>query len=446
MFHAFKEPSLMKVAKDLRMREAIGTLCPVRWRSLGWVLIVAALLTAMGSCDRAGTRDAPLPDIAADWTLVEEYLDQQRAWRKSYRESVTRDALASKSVRELRESLPKSPDVARAVAAATAILDLDGAHDKTIEAAEFLVMRAESGRNSDRYRYIGAKALLSFGSDYEKWPQVLSRMDSQRMYVGPAIDTFFEELASEAEDPGLRANGKYYVAAGFMSSANFQFMLPTEDREVMRQRALKAATGLSVGVEEEEFLGEYPDGKPMLHTLAEAEADLLRRIKYGTVGGTLPDVRGKRIDGVEECLSDYRGRVVLLDFWATWCRPCVAALPKLRELVAKLPADRFALVAISVDEELRTVTRFVQDEAMPWTNWHAGEGSDIAWLLQIEEFPTYVLLDEHGKIVTRFGGLGGLLGPFTTSLIERAVYHPGKPVSHPLQRLFGFFWKLSSPK
>ena len=146
------------------------------------------------------------------------------------------------------------------------------------------------------------------------------------------------------------------------------------------------------------------------------------------MGGTLQDVRGKRIDGVEECLSDYRGRVVLLDFWATWCRPCVAALPKLRELVANLPADRFAIVAISVDEERGTVTRFIEDEPMPWTNWHTGEGSEIAWLLQIEEFPTYVLMDEHGKILTRFNGLNGLLGPFTTSLIERAVYRPGKSV------------------
>lgn len=425
------------------MEEQIRAPYPIRWYSVGWVLVAAGVLTLIGSCERAVMPDAVPPEVEPDWAVVEEYLDQQRAWRKANRESVTRDALAGKSVRELRESLPKPPDVTRAVAAATAILDLDGAHDKTIEAAEFLVMRAESGGNSDRHMYIGAKALLSYGSDYEKWPQVLSRMDSQRMYVGPAIDTFFEELASEAEDPGLRANGKYYVASGFMNSANLQFMLPTEDREVMRQQALKAATGLSAGVEEEEFLGAPPDGKAIPRTLAEVEADLLRSIKHGTVGGTLQDVKGKRIDGVEECLSDYRGRVVLLDFWATWCRPCVKALPKLRELVARLPADRFALVAVSVDKELRTVTRFVQDEAMPWTNWHAGEGSDIAWLLQIEEFPTYVLVNEHGKIVTRFGGLGGLLAPFTTSLIERAVYHPGKPVSHPLQRLFRFFWKLS---
>ena len=231
MFHAFKELSLMKLAKDLRMREAIGTRCPVRWRSLGWVLIVTALLTAMGSCERAGTRDAPLPDVGADWTEVEEYLDQQRAWRESIDERFRRSARNGQSSRELRESLPKPPDVTRASAAATAILNLDGAHDKTIEAAEFLVMGAGSGRNSDRHMYVGAKTLLSYGSAYEKWPVVLSRMSRARMYSGPAIDRFFEELASEAEDHGLRAYGKYYVALGFMNSANLQFMLPTEDRE-----------------------------------------------------------------------------------------------------------------------------------------------------------------------------------------------------------------------
>ena len=238
------------------MENEVAVRRKVRWRSFGWVLVAVVALTAMGSCDRAVTRNAPPPDVGADWTEVEEYLDQQRAWRKSIDESFRRGARNGQSSRELRESLPKPPDVARAVAAATAILNLDGAHDKTIEAAEFLVMGAGSGRNSDRHMYVGAKALLSYGSAYEKWPQVMSRMIRARMFGGPAIDRFFEELASEAEDPGLRANGKYYVARGFMNTANLQFMLPTEDREEMRQRALSAATGLSDGVEEEkEFLG-----------------------------------------------------------------------------------------------------------------------------------------------------------------------------------------------
>ena len=354
--------------------------------------------------------------------MVEEYLARQRAWRKASRESVTRNARAGKSARELRESMPKPPDVNPAVEVATAILNLGGAHDRTIEAAEFLVMRANSGRNSDRHMYAGAKALLDYAPDYEKWPQVLSRMLNSKMFYGPKIDKFFEELASEAEDPVLRANGKYYLAAGLLSTVNLQPLLPMEDLESMRRRAIEAATGLSNGVEEERFLGENPHGAPIPETLAEAEADLLRSLNHGTVGGTLPEVAGMRLDGVEERLSDYRGRVVLLDFWATWCRPCIAALPQLRELVAKLPAERFAIVAVSVDEKLGTVTRFIEDEPMPWTNWHAGKGSDVGRLLRIRGYPTYLLVDEHGKILAR---RMSLRPPFT-SLIEKAVHHLGE--------------------
>ena len=249
--------------------------------------------------------------------MVEEYLGRFRTWQKSSRERFRQGVEKGKPPRELHESAPKPPDVKPAIAAATAILNLGGAHDKTIEAAEFLVMRAHSGRDSDQHMYVGAKALLAYAPDYQEWPQVLSRMSGARMFNGPAIDRFFEELASEAEDPVLRANGKYYLAAGLLSTVNSQFMLPTEDREAMRQRAIEAATGLSAGVEAEKFLGENPDGTPVPETLAKAEADLLRSLNHGTAGGTLPEVTGTRLDGVEERLSDYRGRIVLLDFWAT---------------------------------------------------------------------------------------------------------------------------------
>ena len=168
--------------------------------------------------------------------------------------------------------------------------------------------------------------------------------------------------------------------------------------------------------------GRIPDGTPVPETLAKAEADLLRSLNHGTAGATLPEVMGTRLDGVEERLSDYRGRIVLIDFWATWCKPCVAALPQLRELVGKLPPDRFAIVAISVDEKLGTVTRFIEDEPMPWTNWHAGKGSDFGRLLRIRDFPTYLLVDEHGKILARLPSLI----PTVTSLIEKAVHHLGE--------------------
>ena len=171
---------------------------------------------------------------------------------------------------------------------------------------------------------------------------------------------------------------------------------------------------------EEALLRAYAAGTPISQTMA--DPDMIPSIRQGTLGATLPAVTGSRLNGVEESLSDYRGRIVLLNFWATWCAPCISALPQLRDLVANLPEDRFSLVAISVDEELGTVTRFIEDEPMLWTNWHSGMESDIVRLMRIRGYPTYVLVDENGKILSR---TRGLMPPFT-SLIEDAVDHLGE--------------------
>ena len=381
-----------------------------RRRSVGWLLAVF-LLSPGGP--QAGAQ--PLPDgVAPDWAVVEEYLDKQRGWTESIAAHATAEASGDEPSRIALESVPDGPDPGRAMAAAIAILEQDGAHEMTVEAAEFLVYQRDLVSDGHRHMYSAAKALLEYAPGYEDWPRVLSHLDSRRIFGGTAIDAFFEELASDAEDPALRVTGRYYMAVGLMRAANGlgsspEFFMtsilgPTADTEAQRQRALEVAIGMSAGVEEERFLGRIPLGPSTPLTLAEAEADLVRSIRHGTVGGTLPDVTGKRLDGVEESLADYRGRIVLLDFWATWCGPCIQALPDLRQLVAEVSPDRFALIAISVDEELETVTRFMENEPMPWINWHVGTGSEIGRLLRVISFPTYVLVDEQGKILARTTG------------------------------------------
>lgn len=93
-------------------------------------------------------------------------------------------------------------------------------------------------------------------------------------------------------------------------------------------------------------------------------------------------------------------------------------LPELRELVAALPADRFALLGISVDEELETVMAFRERRPMPWTNWHVGIDSDLTRDWTVRGFPTCVLADDQRVILARGNGVDG---PFFRSLLDEAV-------------------------
>ena len=393
------------------------------WVPAGALTAVPILLLTIGACEGstapepASAEDefaALVEEVGPDWQVVDEFHDRQREWSERFRELSMSDV----SEESLEELAREQPDISRAAAAATAILDAGGEHEKTIQAAEFLVLQAGLRAGGDEDAYRGAKALLAYAPDYEEWRMVMSRLDMLRHFgedgksSRPLIDTFFEELVADAEDPVLRGAGRYYLATGLLEAVNV-FGLSPEDRTARRQEALDAAEGLSAGVEDEEL----PEARLAAMTFADAEAQLIQTIRHATVGSTPPELMGTTLDGGREGLSDYRGRVVLVDFWATWCKPCIAALPKLRELVADLPADRFALLAISVDAKLETVTEFLEDEPMPWSNWHVGTGSEVTQTLDVGSYPTYILIDEHGEILARTGGLKEDF----LSMIEEAV-------------------------
>lgn len=376
--------------------------------SLGVVLLL--LPAACGRAAEEGSNSdeqlvALVAEVGPDWEVVTDYMSRQREWMQRGLNSLGSDSDAEVSEDGGETSGP--PDAERAAAAAIAILEEGGTHERSVDAAQFLTNQAAMTRKGDEYAYRGARALLEYAPDFGAWGMTLSRMNMLRRFrddgesARPATDRFFEELAAEAEDPVLRAAGRYYLALGRMAAVNAE-ALSEEERAARREAALDAAEGLSAGVEEDELLFGMRMGAG---TFADAEADLIRSIRHATVGSVVADLNGSRMDGVEEALSDYRGRVVLLDFWATWCKPCIAALPELRRLVEDLPADRFVLVAVSVDAELKTAIEFMEKEPMPWVNWHVGMTSELTKVLDVSSFPTYILLDEQGRILARTSGL-----------------------------------------
>jgi hypothetical protein len=274
---------------------------------------------------------AQTADVGPDWAVVQEYLDLQSAWRERTSGIAMAGLSAEERNRRLQDAFNERPDIPPAIAAATVIVDAGGAHDRTTEAAEFLVMQTFTEPDSDRHIYKGAQALVVRAPHDDRWPAILMQMDARRRFYAPngessapGIDRFFEEMASGAESPALRATARYYVAAGLMRSAN-GLMLGEEGRDGRRQRALDAATGLSAGVEDQRFGGAGTStgpsasvpvdrfGRSAPRTFAEAEDDLIRTIQHATAGGTALDMTGRRLDGAEDSLSAYRSRVVLIE-------------------------------------------------------------------------------------------------------------------------------------
>ena len=335
--------------------------------------------------------------IGPDWSVVEAYHDAMQAWQddREARREAAEAAAAERAAAEPAEGQVRTavtaafafvppPNALEATAAAQAIMGAD--HEKARDAAEFLV---EHGMRNPQALIEAARWLTANASDFAGWPDLLMRLASAAPVGGSGImDDFLTEMATDADDPVVRATARYFAANALADGVNDP-SATAADRESGRQQALAMAMGMSEGVEDEEFVKKATvDGEEVARTMAQAEASLVHGIRHTLLGSTVANETAQRLDGTEDNLSSYAGKVVLMDFWATWCGPCIAALPSMRDLAEAHPGDRFEILGISVDAELETVTDFMEDEPMPWAHWHVGVGSELGLSWNIAGYPT----------------------------------------------------------
>ena len=113
----------------------------------------------------------------------------------------------------------------------------------------------------------------------------------------------------------------------------------------------------------------------------------------------------KAVDGRSVDLSAMKGKVVLIDFWATWCGPCVAEFPHVLEAYQKLRDRGFEIVGISLDQEKEALESFTKKRGMPWPQYFDGEGwgNKYAQEFGITGIPAMWLVDRDGKLVDQEG-------------------------------------------
>ena len=160
----------------------------------------------------------------------------------------------------------------------------------------------------------------------------------------------------------------------------------------------------------------------MMHEREKAAEYRLRAAEL-SIGRLAPDFTLKDINGETVSLKDFRGKVVLLDFWATWCGPCIHELPNLKALYEKHKDNSdFALIGISSDVNDETVVKFVANHEMPWI--HIRETEEMQTKYNVIGIPHYTIIDKNG-LIREENLRGGIeLNAVITTLLAEA---PGEP-------------------
>lgn len=149
--------------------------------------------------------------------------------------------------------------------------------------------------------------------------------------------------------------------------------------------------------------------------------------KYGNWLGQPVEFQFTALDGRPVDSKQLRGKVVLLDFWATWCGPCMAELPKLKAVHARLHAQGFEIVGISGDTDRTALQNVIQRHKLPWPQLFEGRSKpSLAAQLGIRHYPSMWLLDQQG--VVRFISAGANLEAKAKQLLrEGATGNGGSP-------------------
>ena len=119
------------------------------------------------------------------------------------------------------------------------------------------------------------------------------------------------------------------------------------------------------------------------------------------IGTMFPDFSEKDMTGKPISIANDKGKVVLIDFWATWCAPCRAELPNVLATYAKYHDKGFEIIGVSLDENQAKLTNFTKSMNMTWPQFFDGQGwqNKLAVKYGIEGIPATFLLNGEGKII-----------------------------------------------
>ena len=226
-----------------------------------------------------------------------------------------------------------------------------------------------------------------FPTDARRWKLALEevKMNGMRKFVGVPERDGAKVLGEILAAPDAEAETKGF--ASFMKTD-------------LLGNALE--TGSATMADFEKAVAEHLKAYPAFKMNAQLEAALKKAKTLADLKVKPFDLKFTATDGSEVDFANLRGKVVLIDFWATWCGPCVAEIPNVVATYEKLHGKGFEIVGISLDQDKGKLEAFVKDKAMPWRQFFDGQGwkNEISTKFGINSIPAMWLINKKGMLVS----------------------------------------------
>ena len=321
-------------------------------------------------------------------TLRNEFKKLQDDVIQEYKDAKSPEE-AQKLIPKIQKNLLKLPREDFAKKALALSKTLKSSDPGSFDSLVFAMSMVARGNNKE----IMKEAVDMIVKDHSKNPKMISVLG----FISSTPDgaSILEKIATKTDDRNLAGLAWYAITEN----------LQQQSGEV----GIKQAEELNKRTEMiyEKLAKDYAD-VPMANgrgTIGSTIKAALFELQNLSIGKVAPEVLCLNIDGdKEDKLSNYKGKVVVLDIWATWCGPCKAMIPHEREMNEKLKGKPFAFISISGDDTKETLTSFLEKEKMPWVHWFADRKGILKdW--NIRFYPTMYILDHKGVI--RAKGLRG---------------------------------------
>ncbi len=347
----------------------------------------AGLFTAVADDKKDPPKDTPSPAEQADRLkkIEKNFTEEEAALFKRFR--AAKDQAEANGIRTEAKEL-----AVLTTGKVLAVAEIDPKGDTAFNAIHFAITKllkfGVSGPDVDK--------LIGIATEHHLSNSRIKDLLGVAGKAGPAGEKLLTAAIDKATDKGVKGTALYHLGMLRADQAD-----NAEDEKATTAAIEKVLDLLERAGKE---APQTPFGS---ETLGKAAANAAKAIRGRTVGFPINDLEGTDLAGKTTKLSDYKGKVVLLDIWATWCPPCRAMIPHEREMVKKLDGKPFVLISASADAEKDTLTKFLEKEPMPWTHWWVGSDHTLTEALRIQAFPSLYLIDAKGVIRKKWIGSPG---------------------------------------